>query len=228
MSTAIVGSFSGLVEGAEAGLGVESLQADEQNPKKKWIQRIIGASALALGVYAGHKTGGEIEEVIEHSIGEAGTGFLPAVAVGSMMWWHAVREKRPDQRLGRVMKSAPMTLLAAFSAWEGAEAGILGASANAKLGAVAIMAGTGYVAGSGVVELMKRGVKKVNPKNFMNNIRLAALVPAGLIGAVAAPELVESPTLGASVAAGAGVIAIAGALRANLRHEQPSPAEQQN
>lgn len=225
MSLEIAGSFTGFVEGTEAGLGVESLQADEQNARKRWLTRALGVGATATGLYVGHRVGSEVEEAIEHTIGEAGTSFLPAIAVGSMMWWHAVREKRPDQHMSKVMKSAPVALVAAFSAWEGAEAGILGASSNTKLGAVALMAAAGYAAGSGVVELMRRGIRKINPKNFMRNVRLGALVPAAAIGTMGAAELAEHPTVGGVVAAGLGVAALAGAARANLRQDQPQPTQ---
>jgi hypothetical protein len=226
-----IGGLPGAVEGLEAGIGTEALN---QNGNK-WRYRVLGAFATAAGIYAGHRFGSGLEELVEDSVG-GGVGFLPAIAVGGMLSWHGLRTRRVDQMmqkgverndiLNKVVENAPAVLVGAFAMWEGAEAGFITGSAGADALTTVVSTGVGYVGGITAMSALRRGSEKISVKNVVRNVRLAALTPPLVIGGLAVPELMEHTTPGSVALAVGGIAALSTALYTTVHEHAPSPIQE--
>lgn len=226
-----IGGLPGGVEGLEAGMGTEALNQDG----KKWRYRVLGALATGTGMYLGHRFGSGLEELVDDTVG-GGVGFLPAIAVGSMLTWHGRRSRRVDQMMqegvqshdmvSKVVETAPAVLVSAFAMWEGAEAGFITGTAGADALTTVVSTGAGYVGGLAFMNALRRGSERFSVKNVVRNVRLAALTPPLVIGGLAVPEFMEHTNPGSIALAVGGALALAGALYTTVHEQSPSVLKQ--
>lgn len=218
--TQLLSAFPGFVEGSEGGLAVETLNANfiESDWRHRWTTRAAGMGSVLTGMYFGRRLGEEAAAAVESAVGVGGPGFLPAIAIGSAMTYHALRETRPDQMISRVraIDKFPLVLSSSVAAFEGVEAGILAGSGRAKLGELVVTTAVGYVAGSSLSAGINKLAKKVSKHNAMSAARSAAVIPATIIAGLSMPEFINEPSLKGAVIGGLGALALTSALITNL------------
>lgn len=226
-------SLPGFVEGGEAGIGVESISAEDEtsaSPNHALIsgrhsKRLLGAATLAAGVVIGNKFGENAAGIVDNTIGDGGVGYLPAIAVGSLTSWHALRgnDHRPDKELKRMNKwfeRVPAALVGGFSLWEGMESGFVTSTGDAKLGTALLATGAGYAAGMAIIHSLEAGARKISPRNFFKWGRTIALLGPVAIAGKATPELLEEPKMAGAAVAAAGAVAVGTALTSNFFPEK--------
>jgi putative Mn2+ efflux pump MntP len=208
----IAGGIVGAQEGIEAGLVTGGLASSEKNT----LRAIgIGLGATAVGVAIGHKSGEHAIEWLEEIIGEAGVGFLPAIAIGSNVAWHNNRSKRPQDFVHTAAGKATLALGAGFAAFEGVESGILTSATGSNLLSAEAVTLAVATATTAVIIGIAKGLPErfTSPQKALETARAVALIPAVWLGVNAVPELAEDPKVGALVMAGLGVTAVGSAIK---------------
>lgn len=218
--TQFLAAFPGFVEGTEGGLAVETLNANFSDAEftRRWATRSVGMGSVLTGMYFGRRLGENLAGNVESVIGVGATGFIPAVAIGTAMTYHAVRENRPDQLIRRVrtIDQFPLILSSCVAAFEGVEAGILSGSGGAKLGEVVLTTSAGYLAGSSLSAGINKLAKRVTKHHAMSAARSAAVIPATIIAGLSMPEFVSEPSLKGAAVGALGALALTSALLTNL------------
>jgi hypothetical protein len=187
---AVIGGVVGFQEGMEAGLVTGGLANSERHTSRAIA---IGLGSTAIGVALGSALGEDALRLVDKFVGDGGIGFLPAIAIGTSVSWHNIRERSPQQATRKLIKGFPYILGAAFAAFEGVESGILTSSLNTGLfTAEAVTLGTSAVtvATFGGLKLF---AEKVSPKKALRAARAIALLPALYLGGKATPELINNP-----------------------------------
>jgi len=206
-----IGSMVGFQEGIEAGLVTGGLASTEVHAAKALT---VGLGATALGVLLGHEVGDSLLQVLDSYVGDGGIGFVPAVAIGSSVMWHNLRDKVPQQSAQKVISSLPyLAIGAGFAAFEGTESGILTASTHSSLLAAEMVTLSAATATTAVFGGIRLFASKLSPKNALRTARGVALVPATYLGIKATPELIANPKpvgVGIAILGSAAIIGAVG------------------
>ena len=217
-----IASVVGFQEGMEAGLVTGGLANSEHHTGRAIA---VGLGSVVVGVAVGNTLGQDSLALMDHFVGDGGIGFVPALAIGSSVTWHNMRERAPQQHVDKkLIRGMPYVLGAAFAAFEGVESGILTSSVNSGLlSAEIVTLGTAAltVATFGGLKLF---AEKISTKNALRSARALALVPAVYLAAKATPELIENPKpLGVGIAV-LGTVAVGKAIQSFFKRSvHPSP-----
>lgn len=211
------GGIVGMQEGLEAGLVIGGSASSEENRVSTAVG--IGLAATGVGVALGHQLGEGLVSPLDQYIGDGGMGFLPAVAIGGLVFWHNRRKKHSLQntqtggRIKEALRDAPYAAMALFAGFEGAEAGMLTSTTGTSLTAAEMItlgsAATAVFAFGGLKKAIK---KRRSPERAVLWTREIALAPAVAIGAMSVSEITPEIPGGVAVAAAGTVLLTSAAI----------------
>jgi len=209
-----IGSVVGFQEGMEAGLVTGGLASSEQHTSRA-IAVCLGATAV--GVAVGNTIGENALSALDKYVGDGGIGFLPAIAIGTSVAWHNLREHSPQQTGKKIVNGLPYVLGATFAAFEGVESGILTSSVNSGLLSAEAVTLTTAAVTAATFGGLKLFAERISPRKALRSARAVALAPAIYLAARATPELIENPKPLGVGAAVLGTIAVGKAVQSFFR-----------